>query len=577
MMDFRRMWLRTLGLATVVLVSFCSNVETAISQEAQAVAEFPKGEIKGPFRWESQIFPGTVRNFWLYVPAQYDGQTPACVMVVQDGLQLARRWKLIEAWDRLIANGEIPVQIGIMIEPGVVPAPHDDAQPRFNRSFEYDGLGDRYARFLVEEILPAVGQDYSLSKRPGDRAIAGSSSGGICAFTTAWERPDQFGRVLSTIGTYVGLRGGNEYPILVRKTEPKPLRIFLQDGNQDQNIYGGNWWISNQQMLSALEFSGYEVKHVWGEGGHNSKHASQIMTAAVRWLWQGHPKPIGSAGGKKRRTDILIEGEDWERVSDGHGFTEGPTVSASGEVFFTDIPNDKIYKINVDGTVVEFVSGSEGANGLMFGPEGWLYACQTKTGKIVRYDSDAKMEVFLEEASANDIVLLPGGGYYTDPDHQRVCFFDWDGNQKVVDEGLAFPNGVVVSPDQTLLMVSDTRDRFTYSYQIQPNGDLKFRQKYGHLHRRDGDRDCGSDGMAVDRDGRTYVTTRNGLQVMDALGRVHLILRKPQPGWMSNVVFGGVDRNWLYVTCQNAVYRRKVKTQGFDSVASPFKPPRPGL
>lgn len=377
MMDFRRMWLRTLGLATVVLVSFCSNVETAISQEAQAVAEFPKGEIKGPFRWESQIFPGTVRNFWLYVPAQYDGQTPACVMVVQDGLQLARRWKLIEAWDRLIANGEIPVQIGIMIEPGVVPAPHDDAQPRFNRSFEYDGLGDQYARFLVEEILPAVGQDYSLSKRPGDRAIAGSSSGGICAFTTAWERPDQFGRVLSTIGTYVGLRGGNEYPILVRKTEPKPLRIFLQDGNQDQNIYGGNWWISNQQMLSALEFSGYEVKHVWGEGGHNSKHASQIMTAAVRWLWQGHPKPIGSAGGKKRRTDILIEGEDWERVSDGHGFTEGPAVSASGEVFFTDIPNDKIYKINVDGTVVEFVSGSEGANGLMFGPEGWLYACQT--------------------------------------------------------------------------------------------------------------------------------------------------------------------------------------------------------
>ena len=577
MMDFRRMWLRTLGLATVVLVSFCSNVETAISQEAQAVAEFPKGEIKGPFRWESQIFPGTVRNFWLYVPAQYDGQTPACVMVVQDGLQLARRWKLIEAWDRLIANGEIPVQIGIMIEPGVVPAPHEDAQPRFNRSFEYDGLGDQYARFLVEEILPAVGQDYSLSKRPSDRAIAGSSSGGICAFTTAWERPDQFGRVLSTIGTYVGLRGGNEYPILVRKTEPKPLRIFLQDGNQDQNIYGGNWWISNQQMLSALEFSGYEVKHVWGEGGHNSKHASQIMTAAVRWLWQGHPKPIGSAGGKKRRTDILIEGEDWERVSDGHGFTEGPAVSASGEVFFTDIPNDKIYKINVDGTVVEFVSGSEGANGLMFGPEGWLYACQTKTGKIIRYDSDAKMEVFLEEASANDIVLLPGGGYYTDPDHQRVCFFDWDGNQKVVDEGLAFPNGVVVSPDQTLLMVSDTRDRFTYSYQIQPNGDLKFRQKYGHLHRRDGDRDCGSDGMAVDREGRTYVTTRNGLQVMDALGRVHLILRKPQPGWMSNVVFGGVDRDWLYVTCQNAVYRRKVKTQGFDSVASPFKPPRPGL
>ncbi len=560
-----------------LMLAWCFAVMPMVAQEAVPQPQIAKGEIKGPFSWESEVFPGTQRNYWVYVPAQYDGSKPACVMVVQDGLSLARRWKLIEAWDELIASGEIPVQIGIMIEPGVVPAANENAQPRFNRSFEYDGLGDQYARFLVEEILPEVGKNYRLSNDPNDRAIAGASSGGICAFTTAWERPDQFRRVLSTIGTFVGLRGGNEYPILVRKTEHKPLRIFLQDGSNDQDIYGGNWWIANQQMLSALEFAGYEVKHVWGEGGHDSKQASEIMNDAVRWLWQGYPQPIGSSGGKKRRTDLLIPGEDWELVSQGHEFTEGPAVNDAGEVFFTDIPQSKIYKIDGQGKVSEFVSDSGGANGLMFGPDGKLYACQTKTQQIVRYDDQGHDEVFLKDAPANDLVILPHGGYYTDPENHRVWHFDWEGNRKVVDEGLEFPNGVIASTDQTLLMVSDTRDRFTYSYQIQPNGDLRFRQAYGHLHRRDGDRDCGSDGMTVDRTGKIYVTTRQGLQVMDQLGRVHLILRKPNDGWLSNVVFGGPNRETLYVTCQNAVYRRKVNAQGVNSAAAPIQPPRPGL
>jgi len=336
----------------------------------------PKGEVKGPFKWESKIFPGTVRDYWLYVPKQYDASKPACVMIVQDGLGKANGWKIPTVLDNLIHEGAVPVQIGIFVSPGVVPAANEDAQPRFNRSFEYDGMGDRYARFLIEEILPAVKKEYNLSEDPNDYLIAGSSSGAIAAFTAAWERPDQFRRVFSSVGTFVGLRGGNEYPIMIRKHETKPIRVFLQDGANDLNIYGGSWFHSNQQMLSALEFAGYDVKHVWGEGGHNGKHSTAILPDGLRWLWHDYPKPIVAGTPPQRRTELLIPGEDWELVSEGHKFTEGPAVNDKGEVFFTDIPNGKIHKIAVDGTVSVFKDNSPGVNGLMFGADGKLYACQ---------------------------------------------------------------------------------------------------------------------------------------------------------------------------------------------------------
>ena len=217
----------------------------------------PKGEIKGPIPFDSKVFPGTKRNYFVYVPKQYDPNKPACLMVTQDGLGMANQWRLPIVMDNLIHSGEMPVTIGLFIEHGVVPAPNEQAQPRFNRSYEYDGLGDRYARFLIDELLPEIKKSYNISDDPSDRAIGGASSGAICAFTVAWERPDQFRRVLSTIGTYVGLRGGDVYPTLVRKFENKPLRVFLQDGNKDLNIYAGDWWMANQDMHSALKFAGY--------------------------------------------------------------------------------------------------------------------------------------------------------------------------------------------------------------------------------------------------------------------------------------------------------------------------------
>ena len=217
----------------------------------------------------------------------------------------------------------MPVTIGIFINPGRVLAPNkDNSLDRFNRSFEYDGLGDAYARFIIDEILPEVeklktanGKPIRLSKNANDRAIGGSSSGAVCAFTAAWECPGEFSRVFSAIGTYVGLRGAERYTTLIRKNEPKPLRIFLQDGANDLNIYAGDWWKANESMERALTFSGYEVQHVWGEGAHNGQHGTSIFPEAMRWLWKGWPQPVKKGTSRNQvLNDILIPGEDWQLV-----------------------------------------------------------------------------------------------------------------------------------------------------------------------------------------------------------------------------------------------------------------------
>jgi sugar lactone lactonase YvrE/enterochelin esterase-like enzyme len=563
-------------IATLLLSVAGAEENYELSADSVPQEGVPKGEVIGPLMWKSKIFPGTEREYAIYAPAQYDPAKSTCVLVVQDGLRRALGWKIPTVLDNLIHKQEIPVTIGIFISPGVVPAPHDNAQPRFNRSFEYDAMGDRYARFLIEEILPEVGKTYNLSDDPNDRAIAGASSGAICAFTVAWERPDAFRRVLSTIGTYVSLRGGNEYPVLVRKFEPKPIRVFLQDGRNDLNLYGGSWWIANQQMLSALEFSGYDVKHAWGEGGHDGEQSTAIMPDALRWLWRGYPAPIEPGVAPQRRTNIVIPGEDWQLVSEGHRFTEGPAVNAQGEVFFTDIPNGTIHKVNLKGEVSVFAENCPGVNGLMFGADERLYACQNGTQEIVRFEPDGTKQVVLSDAPSNDVVTLPFGDYYTDPNNKKVWFVDKSGNRTLADESIEFPNGVITSPDQTLLFVSDTRGRFTYSFQIRPDGTLDHKQRFGHIHVPDGD-SSGADGMTVDTEGRLYLTTSLGLQVFDQLGRCHLILSKPQNAWLSNVVFGGPQLDTLYVTCADKVYRRKVDAKGVIPWQPAVKPPRPAL
>jgi sugar lactone lactonase YvrE len=252
-------------------------------------------------------------------------------------------------------------------------------------------------------------------------------------------------------------------------------------------------------------------------------------------------------------------------------------VNAAGELFFTDIPRNTIHKVTTDGKVQVFAENTAKSNGLMFGADGKLYCCRTEDAQIVRYAADGAMEVVATGIRGNDLVVLPdGSGYVTEPTAKKVWHFDATGKTKEVDTGIEFPNGLFTSPDQTLLTVSDTRGRFCYSFQINADGGLSAKQEYGWLHLTDHGR-SDADGITVDTEGRVYVTTALGIQVLDQPGRVNFIIRKPKAAWLSNVTFGGPDRDVLYVTCGDSVWKRRIRARGVDTAQAPIKPPRPGL
>ncbi|WP_373513403.1 alpha/beta hydrolase-fold protein, partial [Persicitalea sp.] len=386
-------------------------------------AGVPKGEVLKFTFDQSKIFPGTWREVWVYVPTQYDPSKPACVYVNQDGIQ----WKATTVFDNLIHKKEMPVTIGVFVTPGRVIAQNpEEALDRFNRSYEYDGLGDNYARFILEEILPEVekmktsdGRVIHLSKNGNDRAIGGSSSGAVCAFTAAWERPNDFSRVFSAIGTYVGLRGADRYPTLIRKYEPKPLRVFLQDGENDLNIYAGDWWMANQMMLRALNFSGYEVAHVWGEGAHNGKHGTALFPDAMRYLWKGWPEPVKTSTSKNPMlTDVVVPGAGWELASGKYASNNSLVVDVQGELFFQDaFEQNKNYRVDAAGKTTDVPAPK------------------------------------IKQANAK---------------------FEPDPEIKV--------GGKALSPDQTQLYITDAASHWIWIYQVQPDGSLRHGQRYGWLH-----------------------------------------------------------------------------------------------
>jgi enterochelin esterase family protein len=247
----------------------------------------PEGKLIQQPKWTSKIFEGTARDWWVYVPAQYKPESPACVMVFQDG-QNARNY-VPTVFDNLIAKGDMPVTVGIFLAPGT------RADGRSNRSFEYDTLSDQYARFLLEEILPEVEKSYKLRHDAASRAIGGISSGGICAFTVAWERPNEFSRVLSWVGSFTNIasgptlrEGGHNYAALIRKTPKKPIRVFLQAGENDLDNAHGNWPLANQTMARALAFAKYDFKFEWGNGFHSDRHGRAILPDSLRWLWRDY-------------------------------------------------------------------------------------------------------------------------------------------------------------------------------------------------------------------------------------------------------------------------------------------------
>lgn len=548
----------------------------AVDSASLEQAGVPKGEILKRTFQDSKRFPGTRRDYWIYVPAQYRPNKPACVYVNQDGIQ----WKAPTVFDNLIHRNEMPVTIGVFVMPGTVSVVGGDpAHDRLNRSFEYDGLGDTYARFLLEEILPEVekqtttdGRPIRLSKMGNDRAIGGSSSGAVCAFTAAWEHPEAFSRVFSAIGTYVGLRGGDRYATLIRKYEPRPIRVFLQDGANDLNNFVGDWWKANETMDRALTFAGYNVRHVWGEGGHSGQHGTAVFPQAMRWLWQDYPKPVGNGPTKNPfLTEILMPGQGWELVGQGYSFTEGIAANAAGEVFFQDVLNGKTFKIAPNGKPVQVNADSKRASGTAFGPDGKRYTISSRTKQLYRYDGSEKETVLVDSLSGNDLIVAKNGNLYlTAPDGlekpSKIYLIRPSGEKVVVDSGgvatgLKVANGLALTPDQQQLYVAESASHWLWIYQVLPNGLLVNKQRYGWVHVPDTAENAWSDGLKCDRAGRVYVATRMGIQVLDPTGRVNAILPMPTD-YPSNLCFGGPNFDVLYVTCKDRVYRRKLRVSG---------------
>ncbi len=261
----------------------------SVHADSQKQPGVPEGKLIQQPKWQSKIFEGTTRDWWVYVPAQYKPDNPACVMVFQDG-QNARNYVPV-VFDNLIAKGDMPVTVGFFLAPGT------RADGRSNRSFEYDTLSDQYARFLLEEILPEVEKTYKLRHDAASRAIGGISSGGICAFTVAWERPAEFSKVLSWVGSFTNIasgesrrEGGHNYAALIRKTPKKPIRVFLQDGENDPDNQHGSWPLANQTMARSLAFAKYDFKFEWGNGFHSDRHGRAILPDSLRWLWRDYQK-----------------------------------------------------------------------------------------------------------------------------------------------------------------------------------------------------------------------------------------------------------------------------------------------
>jgi len=309
-----------LTFAAQIFNSFAAPIDDIylLGPDSQPHEGTPRGKVIGPLTLASQVFTNTTRHYWIYVPAQYDPKTPASLMIFQDGQAFVGPtgdYRIPYVFDNLIYRREMPVTVAVFVNPGHSPQQQESSSTNWgdsinNRPAEYNELNDKYSRLIVDELMPAVQRDYNISKNPDDHAIAGASSGAICAFTVAWQRPDQFHKVISTIGSFTNLRGGHVYPDLILQNERKPIRIFLQDGVNDNRGRGRrndtaydakrDWHAQNIKMVAALTQKGYDVNYCWGIGTHSGKQGGAIMPDMLRWLWRDYPRVDNPADASNR-------------------------------------------------------------------------------------------------------------------------------------------------------------------------------------------------------------------------------------------------------------------------------------
>ena len=429
--------------------------------------------------------------------------------------------------------------------------------------------------------------------------MMGGSTGGIGSFTVAWQRPDAFRRVYSMIGTYVGMRGGDRYPVLIRKTDPKPLRVFLQDGSRDGwpgGLEFGDWWMSNQEMERALTFSGYEVNHSWGVLGHEGSHGESILPDVMRWLWKDWPKPVeaGTSQNSMLRT-VMQPKENWEQVRSNMPATQPPdspiyrspsvlndhstaaalASDASGRVYVQNPSTGRIDRASANGSVEHFTTVSPGNNGICFGPDGRIYVAETAKRRIIALNEQGDAAVVAEGIGGIGLTVTHAGNIYvTEPNDSspysgKVWLIRPHGEKIAVAEGLNGPSGISLSPDGLWLCAAESSGHHGYSYRVQPSGELQLGEPYYWFHVPDTANDSGVTQVCMDRNGYAYAATRMGVQIFDRNGRVRAIL--PITGHqLAGICFGGADMQTLYVSTGNAIYRRKLKSVGFAPSAAPI-------
>jgi enterochelin esterase-like enzyme/sugar lactone lactonase YvrE len=491
------------------------------------VQNVPHGTVEKTTLPPGQFYPGTPHTISIYLPPNA-GAEPLPYMVFLDGSgYLGGRMRAATVFDNLIAKHQLPPMVGIFIDPGVLPAIRPDAQNRYERVFEYDSLSNRYVNFLMQEVIPFVEKRHALSKDSNAHAIGGTSTGAVGAFVAAWHRPDQFRRVLSLIGTYVAMKGADTLPELVRKTEPKPIRIWMQDGANDHitpdepygTFYAGTWPRANQLLFDALQFSGYDTKLTIGTGGHDTRQGSAELPDALRWLWRDYSPQTG------------------------------------------------VGTIEVHPPAAQSTAG--------FDKRGSIWATVDAIGNWESLGSAANPK--LDEATQ---IMLGGAA----PTREGLLYLGGPGtvswgtrtNRKgVAALPVAASTGLALSPDQAMLVVTDMQHRHQWSMQLDKEGKPTNAEPFYRLEVLD--EETGATGAAFDSIGQVYFATKIGVQVAEANGRIAMILSSPIPDEpIDNIAFGGPDHDWLYVTVQGKLFRRKMKTHAVP-VDKPEKPPQPPL
>ena len=518
------------------------NVRTPFDPATVKMEESLRGEVLKLTLNDSHIYPGTERELLVYVPQQYTGDVPACLLVCMDGIL----YDATTVMDNLIASGEMPVTIGVFVNPGVV-YDEEGEVVRYNRCKEFDSTDDLFVQFLEQEVLAKVegmrtlsGKTIMLSNDANDRAITGASSGGIAAFTAAWNRPDLFSRVYTTVGTFVAMRGGHEYPAIVRKTEPKPLRIYMQDGWYDVwNPIFGEWFEYNLLMESAFNFAGYEVFHHWNRGNHSIKYGTLAFPDAMRWLWKGYPAKVRKGTSNNGMLQEILDPEsDWQEIALPFDIDGCLFASSSDAIVMADQSN--IYKVYATGKYKQ--EGELEALEVLLG-DGITAKGTTlyKNGKKVA-DKLYGLQSVVELADGRFVALCLPGAKSTK-------------NVWVVNKGRG---ALAVAPDYRFCVTGEKNTHHLISTIINKNGEMLYSEPFYHLHDLSNAVQDPTQGMAFDTNGNLYIATPMGVQVADHNGRVRAILSLPAGG-VKSLAFSG---KYLYVVCGNRMFVRKMKAEG---------------